>query len=126
DLAVLAAVAMKRPEIVSVTSALQYRIPRTATHKAYNLVTGIDLLPGARSPYVGAIGVKPGYTGLAGFCEAFAAVRYGHMMVGVVLNEPSWQVRIKDMRALLDWGFAQYGIPPAPVVPSWTMPPPDK
>jgi serine-type D-Ala-D-Ala carboxypeptidase (penicillin-binding protein 5/6) len=126
DLAVLAAVAMKNPEIAKVTSTIEYRIPKTATHKAYDLVTGNDLLPGARSPYVGAIGVKPGYTGLAGFCQAFAAIRHGHLIVGAVLDEPSWQVRIVDMRALLDFGFAQYGIPPAPVVPSWTIPPPDK
>lgn len=124
DLSVLSAVAMQNPTIVKITSTLQYLIPATATHKAYDLVTGNDLLPGARSPYVGAIGVKPGYTGLAGFCEAFAAIRDGHLMVGVVLDEPSWQVRIVDMRALLDWGFAQLGLPPAPVVPPWTYPPP--
>jgi D-alanyl-D-alanine carboxypeptidase (penicillin-binding protein 5/6) len=126
DLSVLAGVAMKNPQIVTITSTLEYRIPKTATHKAYDLVTGIDLLPGARSPYVGAIGVKPGYTGLAGFCEAFAAIRHGHLIVGTVLAEPSWQIRIVDMRALLDFGFAQHGISPAPVVPSWTYPPPDK
>lgn len=126
DLAVLAGYAMQNPEIVKVTSTLQYHIPKTLTHKAYDLVTGIDLLPGARSPYVGAIGVKPGYTGLAGYCEAFAAIRHGHMIVGAVLDDPSWQVRIVDMRALLDFGFAQYHIPPAPVVPPWTYPPPDK
>lgn len=125
DLAVLAAVAEENPTIRTITSTVQYIIPQTSTHKAYDLVTGIDLLPGARSPYVGAIGVKPGYTGLAQFCEAFAAIRHGHMMVGAVLADPSWQVRIVDMRAMLDFGFAQIGVPPAPVVPSWTTPPPD-
>ncbi len=126
DLTVLAAFAMQNPEIVKVTSTLQYRIPKTVTHKAYDLVTGTDLLPGARSPYVGAIGVKPGFTGLAGYCEAFAAIRHGHLIVGAVLDDPSWQVQIVDMRALLNYGFAQYDIPPAPVVPPWTYPPPDK
>lgn len=126
DLAVLAAVAMQNQAIVKVTSTLHYKLPKTDAHKAYDLWSGIDLLAGARSPYVGAIGVKPGYTGIAGFCQAFAAIRHGHLMVGVVLDEPSWQVRIVDMRALLDWGFAQEGIPAAPVVAPWTTPPPDQ
>lgn len=125
DLAVLAAVAEQNATIRTITSTVQYIIPQTATHKAYDLTTGIDLLAGARSPYVGAIGVKPGYTGLAQYCEAFAAIRHGHLMVGAVLADPSWQVRITDMRALLDFGFAQIGVAPAPVVPSWTNPPPD-
>jgi serine-type D-Ala-D-Ala carboxypeptidase (penicillin-binding protein 5/6) len=114
DLAVVAAVAMENPILVQITSTLVYKIPKTATHKAYDLVTGDDLIPGARSPYPGAIGVKPGYTGDAGYCQAFAAIRYGHVIVGAVLNEPSWQVRITDMRSLLDWGFKQEGIPAAP------------
>ena len=77
-------------------------------------MTGDDLIPGARSPYPGAIGVKPGYTGDAGYCQAFAAIRFGHLIVGAVLNEPSWQVRITDMRNLLNWGFQQEAIPAAP------------
>ena len=114
DLAVLAAVAMTYPDLVQITSTISYAIPKTATHKAYKLHTGIDILPGGYSPYPGAIGVKPGYTGDAGYCEAFAAVRRGHLIVGVVLGEPKWQIRLADMRKLLDWGFAQEGIPAAP------------
>jgi serine-type D-Ala-D-Ala carboxypeptidase (penicillin-binding protein 5/6) len=123
DLAILSGVAMHNPIIVQVTSAAHYNIPKTATHKAYSLETGNDLLAYARSPYPGAIGVKPGFTGDAGYCQAFAAIRHGHMIVGVVLDEPSWQVRIVDMRALLDWGFAQEGVAPAPPPVSWSAPP---
>jgi serine-type D-Ala-D-Ala carboxypeptidase (penicillin-binding protein 5/6) len=114
DLAVLAAVAMKNPTLVTIMSAYRYDIPKTATHKAYRLTTGNDLLAGAGSPYPGAIGVKPGYTGPAGFCQAFAAIRHSHLIVGTVLNDPSWQVRRVDMRLLLDWGFEQEGLPAAP------------
>jgi D-alanyl-D-alanine carboxypeptidase len=124
DLAVLAGVAMQQPELVKITSTLHYSIPKTAEHKAYELQTGTDLIAGARSPYPGAIGVKPGYTGDAGYCEAFAAVRHGHLIVGVVLDEPSWQIRIDDMRALLDWGFEQESIPPAPPPIPWSYPSP--
>ncbi len=122
ELAILAGIAMQHPELVKVTSTLNYSIPKTATHKAYSLHTGIDLLAGARYPYPGAIGVKPGFTGGAGYCEAFAAIRHGHLMVGVVLNEPTWQIRMVDMRTLLDWGFAQEGVPASPTPVPWSYP----
>lgn len=123
DLALLAAVAMKNPTLVKIMSAYSYDIAKTADHKAYHLVTGNDLLAGSGSPYPGTIGVKPGFTGPAGFCQAFAAIRRGHLIVGTVLNDPSWQVRRVDMRALLDWGFEQEGLPPAPPpVPGSTPP----
>ncbi|HLY29961.1 MAG TPA: D-alanyl-D-alanine carboxypeptidase family protein [Ktedonobacterales bacterium] len=114
DLALLAAYAMRNSIIRQITSTYSYDIPKTADHKAYHLVTGNDLLPFARAPYPGAIGVKPGFTGNAGYCMAFAAVRRGHLLVGAVLNDPSWEVRITDMRALLDWGYTQFGYPTAP------------
>jgi D-alanyl-D-alanine carboxypeptidase (penicillin-binding protein 5/6) len=113
DLAVLAAVALRQPEIVTIASTPRYSLPQTATHPAFDLVTGNDLLPTARSPYPGALGLKPGYTGGAGFTMAFAARRGSHLIVGAVLGDPSWQVRIVDMRTLLDWGFVQVGLPPA-------------
>ena len=126
DLAVLSAYALRNPTIVKVVSTLDYVIPKTATHKAYHLHTGNDLLAGARSPYPGAIGVKPGFTGNAGFTMAFAAIRHGHLIVGAVLDDPSWQVRIVDMRLLLDWGFEQEGIPPAPPAIPWSYPSPNE
>jgi serine-type D-Ala-D-Ala carboxypeptidase (penicillin-binding protein 5/6) len=114
DLAVLTAVALQHAEIEQITSTLHHIIPQTATHKAYELWSGNDLLSGARSPYPGAIGVKPGFTDAARYCQAFAARRHGHLIVGVVLGDWSWEERISDMRALLDWGFAQVDVPPAP------------
>jgi serine-type D-Ala-D-Ala carboxypeptidase (penicillin-binding protein 5/6) len=123
DLALLAAVAMTKPTLVTIMSAATHHVPKTADHKEYNLYTGNDLLAGAGSPYPGAIGVKPGFTGPAGFCQAFAAIRHGHLIVGAVLNDPSWQVRRVDMRALLDWGFEQEGLPPAPPPIAGSTPP---
>ena len=124
DLAVLAAAAMQYPILVKIASTKEYKIPKTHTHKAYDLMTGDDLIPGALAPpYPGAIGVKPGYTGDAGYCQAFAAIRFGHLIVGTVLNEPSWQVRITDMRDLLNWGFEQEGLPAAPPPVAGSTPP---
>lgn len=123
DLAILAAVALRNPIFRQIVSTRRYTIPATSDHKSYHLISGDDLLPGALSPYPGAIGVKPGYTGPAGFCMAFAASRHGHLIVGAVLRDPSWRVRIVDMRALLDWGFQQEGLPAAPSPTPWTNPP---
>ncbi len=123
DLALLAAVALRNATFRQIVSTRRYTIPATSDHKAYHLISGDDLLPGALSPYPGAIGVKPGYTGPAGFCMAFAAIRHGHLIVGAVLRDPSWRVRIVDMRTLLDWGFQQEGLPSAPSPTPWTNPP---
>lgn len=123
DLALLAAVALRNPTFRRIASTRVYNIAATSDHKAFQLASGDDLLPGALSPYPGAIGVKPGYTGPAGFCMAFAAVRHGHLIVGAVLHDPSWRVRIVDMRALLDWGFEQEGLPAAPSPTPWSNPP---
>ena len=125
DLAVLSAVAMKNPTLVTIMSAYGYDIQKSSTHKAYHLTTGNDLLAHAGSPYPGAIGVKPGYTGPAGYFQAFAAIRHGHLLVGAVLHDPSWQVRRVDMRKLLDWGFQQEGVPPAPPPVAGSTPPND-
>src|SRR5262249_43887035 len=100
--------------LVAIPSTHKSFIAKPATHKAFTLYSGDDLLAGARSPYPGVIGVKPGFTGDAGYCQAFAANRHGHMIVGVVLGEPDWNVRLDDMRKLLDWGFSEENIPPAP------------
>ena len=54
---------------------------------------------------------------------AFAAIRHGHLIVGAVLRDPSWRISIVDMRSMLDWGFEQEGLPPAPSLTPWTNPP---
>ena len=107
DLAILTAVALEQPGVQQISATRRVTIAQTATHKAYTLLNPNDLLPGGLAPYAGANGVKTGYTGGALYCMAFSAVRQGHLIVGVVLGDPSAQARLSDARALLDWGFAQ-------------------
>ena len=113
DLTRLAAIALRVPIIATIAATTVHRIPPAATHKGYYLTNYNSLLPGARAAYPGAIGLKPGKTGDAGWCEAFAARRDGHLVIGVVLNDPTWTQRNVDMHALLDWAFAQLDVPPA-------------
>jgi len=107
DMAKLAALAIMRPGAVQFTDAFYKAIPKTATHKAYTLYGSNELLPGGNSPYPGANGVKTGYTASARYCIAFSARVNGHLLVGVLLGEPSDHARLVDARALLNWGFAQ-------------------
>jgi D-alanyl-D-alanine carboxypeptidase len=113
DLAVLAAYALRDPFIAQAAATLHLDIPKTASHKHFYLTNFNSLLAGALSPYAGAIGLKPGNTGSAGWCEAFAARRNGHLVIGAVLGDPTWAVRNDDMHFLLNWGFAQVGVVPA-------------
>jgi D-alanyl-D-alanine carboxypeptidase (penicillin-binding protein 5/6) len=64
--------------------------------------------------YPFAVGVKPGWTGDAGYCEVGMAVRSGHRLISVLLNAP---YSFSQTRRLLDWGFVQQGLPS-------TLPPP--
>jgi D-alanyl-D-alanine carboxypeptidase len=113
DLTLLSAVALRQSTIAAIAATGHFDIAATATHKAYALSNYNSLLPGKVAAYPGAVGLKPGNTGAAGWCEAFAARRGGHLIVGVVLGSPTWPQRNDDMHALLNWGFAQVGVPPA-------------
>lgn len=57
--------------------------------------------------YAGATGIKTGFTSAAMFCLAASAVHGDHLLIAVVLGEPSWNAADADAAALLDWGFAQ-------------------
>lgn len=57
--------------------------------------------------YPGANGVKTGFTSTAGFCLAASATQGGHLLIAVVLGEPSWGRAVADASALLTWGFLQ-------------------
>src|SRR6185312_13553910 len=107
DMAKLAALVVARPDATAITSAYTYVIPQTPAHKLFTLHSENDLLQGGAAPYPGANGVKTGYTAGAQYVMAFSVVSNGHLLVGVLLGEPSTQARNADAHALLDWGFAQ-------------------
>ncbi len=58
--------------------------------------------------YAPAVGIKPGWTGNAGYCEVAMAVRGDHRLVSVLLDAP---YSYSQSRHLLDWGFGQEGLP---------------
>lgn len=113
DLAQLTRYALKNPLFAQIVQLQRYALPATAQHHAYLWLTTNDLL----SSYPGALGIKTGFTGEAGYCLVFAATSQGHQLIGVVLQEQDTNQRYVDAKALLDWGFALPVLPPQPKRP---------
>lgn len=58
--------------------------------------------------YSGAIGLKTGFTTLAGYCLSAAATRDKLTLVSVVMGAPDIKTRFVDSKKLLDYGYANY------------------
>lgn len=50
-------------------------------------------------------GLKTGHTTEAGYCMITSAMRNGMRLVSVVLDAPSWNARLADSEALLNYGY---------------------
>jgi D-alanyl-D-alanine carboxypeptidase len=99
DLAVVGATLLADyPELRTIVGSKQVSIYSTPQHKAFNPINIDRLL----STYPGAIGIKPGYTGAAGYCLAAAATRNGRTILVVVLGSTQ---HFTDAATLLDFGF---------------------
>jgi len=99
DLAVVGATLLADyPDIRAIVGSKQVSIYSTPQHKAFNPINIDRLL----STYPGAIGIKPGYTGAAGYCLAAAATRNGRTILVVVLGSTQ---HFTDAATLLDFGF---------------------
>ena len=99
DLAVVGATLLEDyPDLRAIVGSKQVSIYATPQHKAFN-PTNIDRLLWT---YPGTIGIKPGYTGAAGYCLAAAATRNGRTILVVVLGSTQ---HFTDAATLLDFGF---------------------
>ena len=99
DLAVVGATLLADyPDIRAIVGSKQVSIYSSPQHKAFNPINIDRLL----STYPGAIGIKPGYTGAAGYCLAAAATRNGRTILVVVLGSTQ---HFTDAATLLDFGF---------------------
>ena len=58
--------------------------------------------------YVGATGVKTGWTNEAGYCLVATAKRHDVELTAVVLGTETEKARFDQARILLDWGFEHY------------------
>ena len=60
--------------------------------------------------YDGCNGLKTGSTDKAGFCVSASAKRDGMQLIAVIMGAETRDLRNADARALLDFGFATYGL----------------
>lgn len=60
--------------------------------------------------YDGIIGLKTGYTSVAGHNLSAAAKRNNLLLIAVVLGEPTSDTRFAESRKLLDYGFANFDL----------------
>jgi D-alanyl-D-alanine carboxypeptidase (penicillin-binding protein 5/6) len=95
------------PLFRDIVGQTQIDVPATTGHIAYSLHNLDRLL----TLYPPAKGIKPGWTGDAGYCFVGLAERNGHRLVLAFLNEPKIY---EDARVMFEWGFGQLGIPPLP------------
>lgn len=103
DLALLTAHALQNPEFTQISGTKSIAI-RFLDGKTRRLTNTNRLL----GTYPGVNGGKTGYTKAAGDCLVATAQREGVRLIVVVLNDDE---RWSDARNLLDFGFAQKGIP---------------
>lgn len=104
SLAVLTSVALSNPTFAAVVATSSTsQVARTSTDGARTYTwTNSNRLLGS---YFGALGVKTGTSGPAGYCLVFAARRNGVVVVGVVLGDADDGSRYGDARRMLDWAF---------------------
>ncbi|MDD2862846.1 MAG: SPOR domain-containing protein, partial [Acidiphilium sp.] len=76
----------------------------------------IPNIDGMLKLYAGCIGMKTGFTNLARFNLVTAAVRDGHMLVGVELHARNWSTAYATMTTLLNQGFAAEGAGSNPMI----------
>lgn len=108
DLVTLGMYAMQNPEAAQIASALQYVMEPTRRRGALALNTSSELLlPAAPAYYPDALGIKSGYTSLAGFCYVGEASREGRVLFAAILNSRTRNRGWADMARLFDYGFAQ-------------------
>jgi len=105
DLVRLTEFAMQSPTFAKIVATPSKILPATATHHTFNLVNTNELLPTQPFAYPGAIGIKTGYTGGAGYCLVFMAKRPSGTLIGVTLGEPTYNGRFTDATAMLNWGY---------------------
>lgn len=97
DLAIMTAKALESDEYRKIVSCKNYKIESTGFETRY-IANKNKML----NMYDGAIGVKTGYTKIAGRCLVSAAERDGVRAISVVLNEPNmWEKSIDN----LDFAF---------------------
>ena len=104
DMARLAQYAMRNPVFRDIVRQQQRTIRWEEPAGKQLLVENTNELLGR---YEGITGIKTGWTKAAGGCLAASAERGDVRLIAVVMHAASEEDRFKDMRRILDYGFAE-------------------
>ena len=103
DLAKIALELVKHEEIFKYTSLYESYL-RENTNRRLWLVNTNKLV----RFYDGVDGLKTGYTKTAGYCLVATAKKNNMRILAIVLDEPSSELRNKEVSEMLDYAYAQY------------------
>jgi len=109
DLIGLGRDAMKLAVFRQVVATRTYRVAAGAGRRAHTWKNLNQLL----ASYSGAIGIKTGFTAVAGECLLFEARRGSTTLIGVVLHSAASEsaadqaAPVRDATAMLNWGFSR-------------------
>lgn len=107
DLAILSCIALKNKNFCQIIREPSYTIKELGSGRAYSLQNKNAFL----SSYPGAIGVKTGYTGKAGYCFVGAVKKGEHFLISVVLGSgwyPNRRFKWEDTKKLMDYGLSTF------------------
>lgn len=107
ELSKIASYAMKLPEFIKITT--------TTTYQFNEITTGRSCVVNNKNRFLymmeGAVGMKTGFTGKAGYCFAGALKRQDYELVSVVLAcgwPPNKSYKWSDTKKLMDYGLTNY------------------
>jgi D-alanyl-D-alanine carboxypeptidase (penicillin-binding protein 5/6) len=109
DLISLGRDAMNLAVFRQVVATRSYHVAAGAGHRAHTWKNLNQLL----TSYSGAIGIKTGFTAVAGECLLFEARRGNTTLIGAVLHSASTEsvadqaAPVRDATAMLNWGFSR-------------------
>ncbi len=107
DMALIARYALNNEEFIAITNTKNHQFTDVAGNRSFSVVNRNAFL----NMYDGAVGVKTGFTGNAGYCFVGAVKRDGRTMIAVVLGcgwPPHKTYKWKDMKTLFNYGFENY------------------
>lgn len=122
ELCMIAAYAIQNKEFQKVIQTPQYQFQDASGKRSFQVSNHDAFL----NMYPGALGIKTGFTGNAGYCFCGAAQKNGQTLVSAVLAcgwPPHKTRKWSDTTKLMDYGFAGFKICEIPYgEDSWTLP----
>ncbi len=107
EMGVIASLAMRNPAFREIVKTVRYTRPETNKQASTTFIQSNKLLKAGNCFYPKAIGVKTGYTSLAGHTLVAAAEHEGRTLIAVLLNCSDLYQRYRDAIALFEAAFAE-------------------